>query len=47
MNDGDCVQAGPDNVVWFPGNYEGADIQWTQPGPDMLQEILTDLRKMD
>ena len=47
MNDGDSVQAGPGGGAGLPYNLEGADIEWTRPGPDMLQEILTDLRQLD
>jgi len=45
VNDGDCAQDGPGGAVGFP--LDAADVQWTQPGPDMLREILTDLRQLD
>jgi len=45
VNDGDSAQDQPDSGVRFP--LDGGDILWTQPGPDMLREILTDLRQLD
>lgn len=47
VNDGDSVQAGPGGGAGFPYRLEGADIEWTRPGPDMLREILTDLQQLD
>jgi hypothetical protein len=45
VNDGDAAQDGSGSVVGIP--FDVAGLQWTQPGQDMLREILTDLMQLD